>query len=192
MLYCSSYFIQSFNLVRLYIALSLVVYSYYYIETRELKKYTIFVLLAASFHYSAIIVWPLYFLWGKDIFKIKNVIIFGLIFMFSLLLTFNLENMFTGFFSNSKYAAYATQVSKQHGIGLYIIKLPLIIVGFIYRRILIKKDKANQLYLSILIVDFLITPLSYAVNIIGRVSVIQVNIFSSKFTQLKENINKKC
>lgn len=76
MIYCSSFFIQSFNLVRLYLAVSIIIYAYSYIEKRKIFKYTTLVLLAASFHFTALIVWPVYFFGTRIILSLKILFIF--------------------------------------------------------------------------------------------------------------------
>ena len=61
----------SFSLtgLRQTLALSLVLYSYKYIEKKEFLKFTISILVAMTFHYSAIFAFPLYFIYK---FRINN------------------------------------------------------------------------------------------------------------------------
>lgn len=55
-------YFQSFNTVRYYFVLALVLYSMRYVVKREYAKFVLFILLASLFHKSALIVLPLFLL----------------------------------------------------------------------------------------------------------------------------------
>lgn len=58
------YFYNSFNGIRQYIAIAFVFYGYQFLLKKQFKKYLICILIAVSFHTTALITLPLYFL-GK-------------------------------------------------------------------------------------------------------------------------------
>ncbi len=55
--------------VRQSVAIAIFVFSWTYIDKRQVYKYLLCVLLAMTFHYSAIITIPVYFIWHKHISK---------------------------------------------------------------------------------------------------------------------------
>jgi hypothetical protein len=70
------YLFQSFSIVRQYIAIAIIFYSYRFIKTQKIGAYLLFVFLAFLFHKSAILAIPLYYLFSlHNYFKI---LIFGL------------------------------------------------------------------------------------------------------------------
>ena len=75
MLLLTRNFFISMNVVRQFIAISILTYAIKYIIKKDLKKYIIFILLAMSFHASSIIFLPIYFI-GKI--KIPPRKLFGL------------------------------------------------------------------------------------------------------------------
>ena len=64
LLFLGLYFFFSFTYLRQVIAVGIAWYSYRYIYTQNLKMFTIGVILAASFHNSALLMFPMYFLCG--------------------------------------------------------------------------------------------------------------------------------
>lgn len=68
-------FNQSLFVIRQYIAISIVLCSFKYIITRNLWKYSLMLLLACLFHYSAIISIFLYFVYGFNFYERKKAIL---------------------------------------------------------------------------------------------------------------------
>ena len=64
LLFLGLYFFFSFTYLRQVVAVGIAWYSYRYIYTQNLKMFTIGVILAASFHNSALLMFPMYFLCG--------------------------------------------------------------------------------------------------------------------------------
>lgn len=57
-----AYYFYAMNIQRQYIAIMVMLYAFYFLEQKELKKYIFFVIVAMSFHMSAIIWIPVYFM----------------------------------------------------------------------------------------------------------------------------------
>lgn len=73
--YCLNLYWTVFNEVRYGFAIVIVMYSLQYIFERKLWQYCVCMLLAFGFHYSAIVFWPMYFLYGLNIsFKLGSLI----------------------------------------------------------------------------------------------------------------------
>lgn len=64
-----SLYFYMYGLVRMFLAVSIIWYAHKYIEKKEWKKYLLSVVLAASFHYSSLIMIPIYFI---SIFKLED------------------------------------------------------------------------------------------------------------------------
>lgn len=81
---CFGYFFQSMNVLRQYIALSIILYSFEYLVKNKILIATLLVLLAASFHKSAVLVLSVY-----PVFIIKNnkfLLVYGFFLTFFLFL----------------------------------------------------------------------------------------------------------
>lgn len=62
-----SYYFFMYGLVRMSIAVGIIIYSYKYLENKKILKYIIGCLIASLFHYSAIIMIPIYFIVNSKI-----------------------------------------------------------------------------------------------------------------------------
>ena len=69
-------FFNEMNIVRQYIAIAIVLFSLKYVKNRNLVKFILCILLASTFHTSAIAAILLYFLYGKLIEKNMKIIIY--------------------------------------------------------------------------------------------------------------------
>lgn len=77
-LLCVSYYFYMFGLVRMFLAVGVLVFAHQYIEQKKMYKYFFWCLVAASFHYSALIMLPLYFIFiykNKKIYTWKSTIV---------------------------------------------------------------------------------------------------------------------
>jgi hypothetical protein len=72
------YFIRDMNQIRAALAYSIVFYSLKYVNENNIYKYFLYILIATSIHFSALIALPVYFF--KKIYLSKNVVIFILFF----------------------------------------------------------------------------------------------------------------
>lgn len=62
MIFCSRFYLYSFGQIRQYIAIAIFIYSIKYIIKKDIKKYFLLILLAMTFHKTAVIYFPVYFL----------------------------------------------------------------------------------------------------------------------------------
>ncbi len=69
-------FFNEMNILRQYIAISIILHSVKYIKDRNLIKYSLYIILASTFHISAIIAFPIYFLYYKSIKKNTKIILY--------------------------------------------------------------------------------------------------------------------
>ena len=92
-----TYFLGSLNLVKQYVAISIFAFSIKYIYMKKPFKYIFFITIASLFHYSAIILFPMYFLNIR--FKFKYYIIVVMIF-------YLIIHYLTFFIMMTKYSIY--------------------------------------------------------------------------------------
>lgn len=89
------YYFVSFNAIRQFLAISLILYAYKFIRERKFIKYAVLILIASSFHKIAILFIPVYFLFGIKL-NIKKIIILGVgmgfaLFVFDYLMKFGIQ-----------------------------------------------------------------------------------------------------
>lgn len=152
------HFYTSFNVIRQYIAIAITFYAVKYIFERKFYKYLIAVLLASSFHITAIIMIPFYFIVQikMDTKKFICGIIIGIVGLnaFEKMLSI-LIDLFP------KYEHYNDSVFFTYGstTGLIIYGV-IFIVMYIYRNKLIKADIKNSVYINFIFISLLVSILT--------------------------------
>lgn len=152
LIFISVFYFKMFTPIRLAIAVSIVFCSYKYIVSKNLKSFTIFILLAMCFHYTAFVVWPFYFyiVYGDKNKLIKKIYIISII-----IFAIGGSTLISTFLSGSKYAAYeisTLQVAFSIAMKKLIIHLPLLVSVLLFRRKLIDFNKENRIYIDLIII----------------------------------------
>lgn len=131
---------QSFNMVRQAMAIAICFYAYSFLFERKPIKYILFILLATSFHSSAILCLPLYFLYSKksDKKKLRNIV---LIIFLIVILNFNIIIwLFNNVSIFSKYLAYLdVQIGSINIVNLITV-IPICLLLIIFYKALVAKD----------------------------------------------------
>lgn len=154
-------FSYSLGIFRQMIACSILLIGIKYIEKREIFKYIFIVLLASSFHLTALIALPIYWLYTIKISKtVINIFLFiEIIFLFFgryiLLFIFNLLPSYSGYI-NSQYDLIG---------GSYLMLVFFAIIAILSLRALDDKNKVSFISLYITI---MIQTLAYSMNLFGR------------------------
>lgn len=174
-IFTSQYYFQSFNLMRIYFAVSILILFAHYIFEGKYIKYVIAILVASTFHYSMLFVLLAYvmaFVLNKMLkvnFGFKLFALSGLSILFSTVAVKMITNLLV--FSNAiiyKYSGYLSNVSLSN-IG---IKWIFNVIPFIFTLILLRKIYKRNILISITVSYFLFTLvislLSYSVPVIGR------------------------
>ncbi len=150
------FFSSSFNIMRQYMAIAIVAYSFRFIFEKKLIRFILTVLLAATFHTSAIIIIPLYFLWTKKD-KIISLVILVPTLIAVLAVGLNLESILeiiAGYESESiaiqRYTTYTELVDSKNR-DIYLNALVTIITLFHLPR-LKKIDIKNTFFVVLLII----------------------------------------
>jgi len=164
MMYLFVIFPSSFNIMRQHIALAIAVYSYRYIFERNFKKFLFFCIIASSFHITALIVLPFYFvvIAEKSITsfaKKKKIFYQALIIIASILFIVNFSSFINtlsqmGIFE--RYYMYSTEIDSGLNREIYLKGLILIAV-LLYSKKLISYDERNKLYIYFLVIDLIVT-----------------------------------
>ncbi len=77
----SGLYFDSFNLVRQYMAISILLYSLKFLIRNEFKKYALYIIIASTFHNSAIIMLPLYFFLKMRLTPLKKFVFISILFV---------------------------------------------------------------------------------------------------------------
>ena len=121
-------YFPSFFLLRQYLAIAVFLYSIKYLINREAFKYGLCVLIAMSFHLSAIIVAPLYYLYGLKNTK-KNMLLLAIgsiaVILFFMAIS-SLIGMFSAYYAkyldwDNDSPAWQRALMKLYFLGVYLI-----------------------------------------------------------------------
>lgn len=173
--YVSLYYLPGFNMIRMYLAASIVLYSYkYFLQGKLLRFYSILT-FCIFVHFSVV----LFFIptLGLLIYR-KNRTAFAISYLLIFIISFKVVTTFSELTLIDRYTHYLenSEDGINNNIGLlhWVINIPLIVL-FIYS----KKILPNNQYLSTLFVftlcELLIGLLSYKITILGR-SLVYYNI----------------
>lgn len=154
---------SSFNVIRIMIAISIFLYNIPNIEKRNLIKYLFFTILAASFHISALVTLPLYWLMQ---FNRKEMKLFNHISLYSsviiLILSFNLILEWIISLSLVESLGYYQKYLGNEGgsvslaIKRVILFTPLLIPGALFYKKLVTQRESFKTYYSILVIGVII------------------------------------
>lgn len=153
-------FITSFNIMMQMIAVSISTLSYRYIFKKDFLKFLLVIFLASSFHSTALLLIPVYFLWVKGdenqltLFN-KRTLIFIPIFLIFILNIEHLMSLLTNMDIFSDYSDYALENNRGSNRDI-IIKFMFLILVFILRKQLILHDKRNKLFIIFILLNFII------------------------------------
>lgn len=159
------HFYQSFNGIRQYIAVSLVLFSYKYVKSKEFSKFIILILIASGFHITALIFIPFYFIYNRMI-SFKTLIGFTIL-VFIFIISFNelLSIVFNYF---PQYQFYENTIAQSSsGNRDIVLSFSFIFLGGMFGNL---KSKSH-LYLTMIAITyfaFSILTLFYDANLIMR------------------------
>jgi hypothetical protein len=173
---------SSFNVVRLMIAVSIFLYNVSNIEKRNLLKYVVFTFIAAGFHISVLITFPLY--WIFNYFKIEESVIRRillyvgialLILFFDSILAWILS--FISLESVNYYVKYVSSVNKDINNSLslavkrFVLYLPLLVPGILFNKNCKEVDSSFSIYYSIFAIGVIIKSLaSFQITYVDRIA----------------------
>lgn len=163
--FVSIFYFQSFNLLRIYLVTYFLCYTFKLMVNGNVIKYTLCVLLAVLFHFSALLMLlpvSFYYIYRRS----RTLFIIGL---FVLLVVFFMSFQYLSIFNIfERYSTYVEgEMEGGMGVGQILNHLPLFML-YIYLRI--KKYKSSMLDLLLVysIFSFFYGMLGYKILVIGR------------------------
>lgn len=162
------HFYSSFNVIRQYIAIAITFYAVKYIFEHKFYKYLIAILLASSFHITAIIMIPVYFI--VQIKMDTKDFIYGAIIGIVCLNAFEkVLSILIDLFP--KYEQYNDSVLFTYGSirGLVIYGIIFMVI-YIYRDKLIKADIKNSVYINFIFISLLVSILTTRGVLFARIA----------------------
>lgn len=179
---CFELFVYSLGIFRQMISISILLLAIKYVKKRNIIKFLVIMLIAMSFHYSAIVALPVYFIYNK---KFKKIYFCYLLVIEILVLIFGRQIVGQLFSVLDKYTHYIG--SKYSGTGggftLIIILHFLLIIGlFMYNKgnylkrsysmniISIDKTKIqnNDFHLFVISFAIILTALAHTFSVVSR------------------------
>jgi transmembrane protein EpsG len=178
-LFADEYFFWSMNGVRQFIAISIFLYSVRFIINRNLREYLLFIVLAALFHNSVILLIPLYYVPFQVLY---NQLLWLVVFVISLLVGQNqlfvsglqfaftkvagvvpLVSTYTRYFDMDKY--YADDVSIRLG---FVFKMAIALFVLITSGEIVKRYPKTKIYFVLYFIGAVIFNLFYRFQLVGR------------------------
>ncbi|MCB2296779.1 EpsG family protein [Clostridium tagluense] len=155
-MFSTLFYLNLFGLTRMGIAVGIITYAYRYIEESNFKMYSVYVIFAALFHYSAIIMFPLYYVFKSNYFdtSTKGSIKKSWLSLGVVVTTFAIAGYLMSKFQNIpwmwRYAQYfeGTSIDVIKNIGG---QYPLILLVIIFGSRINRKEKYGSLYISMFI-----------------------------------------
>lgn len=155
------------NTMRQALAVAIVMYSYKYISAKEFKKFSLLSLVAICVHKTAIISFPLYFIFEREDNKRKRngwgFFIRTIALIFIIILVFNIDGVLgilgkTTFFQ--KFEVYNEYSQNSRNLSL-IPKLIILVVITIFIKKIIKYDKNCEFNYYITVISVILSILGY-------------------------------
>jgi hypothetical protein len=164
------------NPLRNLIAASIFLFSLQYLIKRDFIKFLLVVLLAASFHYSALITIPFYFLVNVDLKKSTWVIVYSITILISVLYKGSLIDMISSTFSDNLYIG--GKIDFYFNEGNYIdsriftfgglAKLVFFLLTVYYKDEIIRMNSYGKFYFNWTMFFFIINRFAASIEIISR------------------------
>lgn len=157
-LYLCIYYPSSLNVMAQFVAIPLVAYSFKYIFKKQIYRYTIIIFIASLFHTTAIIAYPVYFLWNEKKVDLISKWKIVLVILSIVAITFNYQGILeiisqVDVFSN--YVTYVEENDTGNNRDL-ILKIVLFLMVFMLRKPLIRYDSKNKLYILLILFNMIL------------------------------------
>ena len=163
------YYFISMNGMRQLIAIAIFMYSIKYIKKKKIIPFILLNIIGTLLHNAIILLFPLYFLYGKKINTKIQIIVLSM----GLLLGNVLRNFFTSLIINTKYYSYigsSYDVSNNGTITL-LIEVTILVLGHIYSKKVIseEEDKKYQFFLNLQFFSTFFAAINYVFPLLYRI-----------------------
>jgi len=145
----------SFNIVRQYLALSIVFYAYKYIIKKEPIKWILFTLIAFCCHNTAILCAPFYIVLNS---KNKRIKVLTLIITIIIALNYNtILKHLSSISMFEHYEGYANEYENSINNKMFFVDLMVLSYILLFRKKLLKNDNRNDIYIWLYIISVIIS-----------------------------------
>lgn len=196
LIYYLSYYNLSYNGIRQLIAVSIVLYAYTYAVEKNFKKYFLWILIAGTFHKTALICLIFYILVENDdkkISYIKDIAYYLFIICSPLLMNYIIKGISYILVNNKYFISYNLDFDNI-GIGFLIYQLPVILPVLFYKKNILNINKNYNFFINILLMQIPLQVLAYIQTYAYRMSwygsIIQVLIVPITISSIKYKRDK--
>ncbi len=165
------YYAYSFNIIRQMLAIAITLIGIKYIKEKNFLKYLIVILIASSFHLTALLMIPAYFLLNLKNNRRNNLLLLGICVTIPFLYTRIFNFVVTNFEQYSMYATINDYTFIKPGLGTYIVgfvNVILYIIMFLKRKKINDIDEMNNNYFKLFSYSLVFTGLSFANSVAVR------------------------
>lgn len=155
--------VQSFFVLRQHLAIAITLFSYPYIINRDWKKFFLFMLLAFSFHQTAIIFVPVYF-----VYSINNKRKLNLFFVLMFLAVYSAFIFVFNFFATFLVGYESYMELNESNMTSLIISVCYLLVYVLVLRDEVYTDGINRLVFILLTINVIIMFVGYSFSAINR------------------------
>jgi transmembrane protein EpsG len=169
-LYLCVFWLYGYNGLRQAIAISILFFSICYVVEKKFWPFILIVILAISFHKTALLFLPVYFLYNHKNLKIEKINLLFFVLGIVLVAVFLKQTSYLigmESYIQSKYAKAASD-NQLSAISQIYQSLILLIPFFIWRKKLICIDQVNRLYFNILYLYLFVQILSFQITLASR------------------------
>ncbi len=165
--YSSLFYLQSYNLVRIYLASAIIFFAFRYISNKQYLRYILSVLIAMSIHASAVLMFLPFAI--ILMFKRSKALVLLVLFLFlttsllfsDYLIAFNFSERYTSYLTNTRDVDF--------GFGQLAFHAPVIILLFFSNKFKLDRRLLHIFYIYTFS-SFTMSMLGYGIPMIGRMS----------------------
>ncbi|WP_156290947.1 EpsG family protein [Oceanobacillus salinisoli] len=184
------YYAFSFTGTRQTIAMIIVLLSYKYILNKNLFKFLVILILAVSFHSSAIVFLPMYFVAQVNFSKYYFLSLLGF-YILVYIFRFPIGELMTKFYYDENATLILNKYDSVGDIGgVAILLLLIILMGLFVYNPMKYKDKENRVLINIIIISFLIQMLSSFSYLFTRLNMYYLIFLILYIPHILTNIDK--
>ena len=188
-------YFMSFTVIRQFISIAILLNSVEFIKDRKPIQFVVLLILAASFHYTALIFGVLYLLYSDNLqlFTKKNILIVASVFLFFSYIDSILGSAFTTLSAlREGYSDYEYSDASKN-IAEIIFLLPVLLYALVYRKQLIDLNRMNSVLFWVVVMLFVSKAIGMVSPGLSRVHyyfVFCTPFMMSYSTKLKSNLSR--
>lgn len=170
--YCFLFYQETYNMMRQWMAMSIIIFGIVYIYERKFFKYCVTVAVAILFHTSAIIGLLLYFI-AEIVRKKRSTKWQILIILATLFCVINLgaitEYLTGQGWLDVRYLYYVTGNDLAFSFSMFIVRIPPIILSAVLYKYMDRSDELHKVWFLFLLIDMIISQLHSVMDFAQRI-----------------------